>query len=224
MAQTSTDDVLRARARDGGSARARAARHSIYQIFSNWAEISPLLARRNFNFLIGAPLTAIGALLLVGLIFAPIAILVANLFERRGSFGVAVRQEYAGFASTLCYGWAAASLAAIPLVLLSRVSGIETAASEMQQRTQILQQRMQQVQQMPPEAQQQAAPQAFAELLGVLGLIGLSILFSPLPLFGFWAVVAVREVFRFSWWRALAVVIISGSNVDADTLDRALAV
>jgi tetratricopeptide (TPR) repeat protein len=129
------------------------------------------------------------ALLAVGLFFVPIVIFVANLFERRASFRVVVQQEYAALASTMFYGWAAASIAALPLAALTRG---------------------QQLQREVQAQGQQPDPQKVSELFAVTLTLMLALVLTPLPLFAVWATVAVREVFRLSWARAVAVVVVSG--------------
>jgi tetratricopeptide (TPR) repeat protein len=145
------------------------------------------------------------ALLAVGLFFVPIVIFVANLFERRASFRVVVQQEYAALASTMFYGWAAASLASLPLAILSRTTGLEARAGEAAVRLQRLQQEMQ------VAGQQQANPRQVNEGFAIMAILLLSLALSPLPLFAVWATAAVHEVFRLSWVRAGVVVLLSGA-------------
>lgn len=143
-------------------------------------------------------------LLSVGLFFVPITIFVANLFERRASFGVAVQQEYAALASAMFYGWAAASIAALPLAALARVTGLEARTTlESAARGQQLLREVQ-------AAGDHPDPRQVNELFAITLAILLAMLFSPAVLFTVWATVAVREVFRFSWVRASVVVAISG--------------
>jgi len=141
------------------------------------------------------------SLLCVGLLFVPITIFVANLFERRASFGLMIQQEYAVLASTMLYALAAASLAALPLAVLARVSGLEAQAAEAAQRGQELQRELQ--------GQESPDPRQVGQLFAATLVLMAALIFSPLPLFLLWAVVAVREVFRFSWWRAAAAVAVS---------------
>lgn len=154
--------------------------------------------------LAGILILAAWSLLSVGLFFVPLVIFVANLFERRASFSVVVQQEYAALASAMFYGWAAASLAALPLALISRASGLDASAAEAAARAPLLQREMQ------ATAGREPDPRLAYEALGVLATLSLSWLLSPAPVFALWATVAVREVFRFSWLRAAAVVLLSG--------------
>jgi hypothetical protein len=143
------------------------------------------------------------ALLAVGLFFVPITIFVANLFERRASFRVAVQQEYAPLASAMFYGWAAASIVALPLAVIARATGIEA------QTTVEALERGQRAATEVRAAGDHADPQQVGEVMGVAFALLLAMLLSPSLVFTLWATVAVREVFRFSWLRATAVVMLS---------------
>jgi tetratricopeptide (TPR) repeat protein len=144
-------------------------------------------------------------LLAVGLFFVPIVIFVANLFERRASFRVVVQQEYAALASTMFYGWAAASIASLPLAALSRASGIEARTSLEAA------ERLRRMTQDARAAGEQADPRQVNEVLALSLPFLLALLLSPSLVFTVWATVAVREVFRFSWVRAAAVVALSAA-------------
>ncbi len=153
--------------------------------------------------LIGIVLGSAVPLICIAIAFVPITIFVANLFTRRGSFRLVLQQEYAPLTATLMYGLAAASLAAMPLALWATFSGFEgqfvRAAARMQELKGAL-----------PQDGSQPDPQLMAEMMALLGVALVAVLISPLPLFGLWAIVAVRAVFGLSWLRALAVIVISG--------------
>jgi Tfp pilus assembly protein PilF len=76
--------------------------------------------------LAGVVFQAAASLLPIALVLVPILALIANLFERKGSFGVVVRQEYASFASVLFYVLIATNLASILIALFFHFSGIQT--------------------------------------------------------------------------------------------------
>lgn len=152
-----------------------------------------------FSLFFSAALTV----LLIGVAFVPIAVFVANLFERRGDFRLVLGQEYAPLAACIFYAWAAANLAALPLAFLSRAIGFEALAFESLRAAQEMQQTI--------AAGGDAATNVDSgALLGALGNVLGLLLISPITLFGLWAIAAVHEVFRFAWWRAAATVIISG--------------
>src|SRR5213593_1374469 len=50
------------------------------------------------------------SLLPIAIVLVPLLALTANLFDRRGSFGLVLQQEYASLASVVFYGFIAANL------------------------------------------------------------------------------------------------------------------
>ena len=62
----------------------------------------------------------------VGVILVPILTLVANTFERRGSFRVVITQEYAPVAATVFYVLLGANLIALLLAALTHYSGFQS--------------------------------------------------------------------------------------------------
>ncbi|HVF87609.1 MAG TPA: tetratricopeptide repeat protein [Pyrinomonadaceae bacterium] len=138
-------------------------------------------------------------LLFTAIAFVPVLIFVANLFERRGSFGVAVRQEYAAAAAAVLYARAASDLAALPLLMLARVSGFERFQLEQSERSVETVARALgiPVEELAAQLTPQDLLQSFATMVA-------------LPLFVFWLSVAVREVFRLSWLQSAGVILVSG--------------
>ncbi|HEX8284112.1 MAG TPA: tetratricopeptide repeat protein [Pyrinomonadaceae bacterium] len=135
------------------------------------------------------------SVLFVAIVFVPLLIFVANLFERRGSFGVVLQQEYAPAASAVFYARAAASLAALPLAVLARASGFEAEVYGQTARM------LEELQRQSPEAQL-VNPVQLAESFAFTLI---------LPLFALWLVAAAREAFGFSWGRAVAAVLGAGA-------------
>jgi tetratricopeptide (TPR) repeat protein len=135
--------------------------------------------------------------LLLAVCFVPVAVLVANIFERRGSFGVALAQEYASVAAAVFYVSAASSVVTIPLVLLSRLLGVERAAlvffTEEVRRTYE-----------GPVQQGVITPEAFSRLLDPTTILTGWASVLSLPFFVLGLVLVFREVFRFSWLRSAA--------------------
>lgn len=145
-----------------------------------------------------------GSVLLVGLVYVPLSVLFSNLFERRGGFGLVLRQEYGAAASATFYALAAASLLALPLAYVDQLYGF--SASVMDSAKSLNEMLAHVSPQGPTEAEAQAL---WAGLSALLPRTGLLLLMHPLALFSLWAVVAVREVFRVKWWKALLVVVLS---------------
>jgi tetratricopeptide (TPR) repeat protein len=70
---------------------------------------------------------AAASLLPIAIVMVPLLTLIANMFERKGSFGVVVRQEYASLASVMFYVLVATNLATILIALFFHFSGIQAA-------------------------------------------------------------------------------------------------
>jgi tetratricopeptide (TPR) repeat protein len=170
-----------------------------YMFYTQWWFLHQAFALRGPFFSINLLFQLVFPLLLIAVILVPVMALVANLFERRASFGLVIRQEYAPLASTTFYAWTAANLAAIPLAFLARVSGFEASFT-----AQLREQLAMKVQQgdVAPETALLFARPLYQSLSFAAMLL--------LPLFAFWAVLAIREVFRLAVWRSIVVVLSSG--------------
>jgi len=143
-----------------------------------------------------------GSLVIIAIVFCPLALFLSNLFVRRGSFRLLLQQEYGSLASTMFYSLAASSLIATVLTFAASFSGVQQAIAN-----RMLGALMSQRSQFPPELLA-AAEQGLlrAELLAAA--LSLMTLFG---IFGIWAIVAVRAVFRLSWIQSVIVVLVSGT-------------
>src|SRR5262245_62511525 len=66
----------------------------------------------------GAAVKAAMVVLFVAVIYVPFAILIANLFERRASFSLVIREEYAGVVSCSLLSLAGSLLVTLPAAIL----------------------------------------------------------------------------------------------------------
>ncbi|HKQ51192.1 MAG TPA: tetratricopeptide repeat protein [Pyrinomonadaceae bacterium] len=166
--------------------------------YTLWQFISPA-------FLMGAPSVALFVLfrwvllpiLLIAVVFVPALILLANLFERRGSYGLVLQQEYAPLTAATLYAWAAANLTGLPLAWLARTSGFE--AEFFTQFRLALDARVAQGDTSPEMALPLYAP--FWQTVTFAAML-------LLPFFVFWAVRAVSSVFRLSTLRSTLVTLL----------------
>ena len=99
-----------------------------HTVYAQWRELAGAALRSGAWAGVSAALASAGYMLLIALVFVPVAILLSNLFERRASFGVVLRQEYAPTTTTAFYALAAASLLALPLAYVARATGFEASA------------------------------------------------------------------------------------------------
>lgn len=138
---------------------------------------------------------------LVAVVLVPILTLVANMFERRGSFRVVITQEYAAVAATMFYVLTAANILSILIAALLHYSGIQS---------QLVVDMIQQGDQM--RAAFRDNPQMVAQidqLLNDPGLLYQATFGMPkMFLFGIGMVLGVKDAFRMSAVRAFAVTVI----------------
>jgi tetratricopeptide (TPR) repeat protein len=175
-----------------------------HALLAQWRELASLAARFGAWAAVGVLFSAAGSVLLVALVYVPLVILFANLFERRGGFGLVLRQEYGAAGSTTFYALAAASLAALPLAYLDQSSGLSASV-----RDSLLALNETMLRASPDGPTEEEARALWAGLTSLLPRAALAMLIQPLILFSLWAVAAVREVFRVAWWKAGLVVVFS---------------
>jgi tetratricopeptide (TPR) repeat protein len=170
-----------------------------YIFFTQWQILNPILSLQGPTIFFSILFECLLPLILIAIILVPTLALLANLFERRGSIGLVIQQEYAALASTIFFAWAAAIILAIPLALLARRSGFEAEFFRQFQKS------------VASAVSQGSITPVMA--LSLLSRGGQSLAFAAsliLPLFVFWSVKAVREVFRLSVARSILVTIIGG--------------
>ena len=145
---------------------------------------------------------AAGSLVIIAVVFCPLTLFLANIFERRSSFRLLLQQEYAALAGTMFYALTAASLITTILTTVAWLTGVQkTLAARMVAVV------MEQRSQLNPEVlaaieQGVLSPELIAAGLSVMALFAV---------FAVWAVLALRTVFRLSWLRAVVVVLVSST-------------
>jgi tetratricopeptide (TPR) repeat protein len=170
-----------------------------YAFFTQWQLLDPVLAVRGPSILFPILFNAVLPLLLIAVFFVPMLALLANLVERRASFGLVIRQEYASLTSTIFYAWTVANLLAIPIVRIARASGIENEFFKWTQKS--VEIAVAQGDISPINAHNLTSPFGHSLILAIMLI---------LPLFASWTVLAVRAVFRLSVWRSTLITIIGG--------------
>jgi Tfp pilus assembly protein PilF len=140
------------------------------------------------------------SLLPFAIVFAPLIALIANLFDRRGSFGVVLQQEYASLASVIFYALIAANLITILVSIFFHFSGVQAwyVSNSLQSAEQI-----KSIFKLPPEIAQQFDQQLHNPVF-VAGSLFRTV---KIALFTIGLLETVRKVFRLSFLRAVAVVL-----------------
>ena len=142
------------------------------------------------------------SLLLIAGVLVPLIAFVGNLFERRGSFGLLLQQEYASLGATVLYALAIANLLTIPIVIVFNVTGIQAAyiAASPESAAQV-------------RSWFRTNPQFEAQLLAMLNdprQVAANLFRTiKLSLFLVTAVLAVRSVLRLSTVKGITVTLIS---------------
>ena len=172
-----------------------------FAFYTEWPYLSGVFARQGPIIVIAVLIQSASSVIFTALVFVPTTVIIANLFERRGSIGPAIQQDYASFASTVFYGSAAANILALPLALLVRASGLEEAYTKWHLAT------VAQLQEQRPDLAILANPQVLDPRLISLAFLQM----LALPVLGVLVVMGVREVFRLSWLRSVMVVLTSSA-------------
>ena len=137
---------------------------------------------------------------IVAIVVVPILTLVANMFERRGSFRVVLTQEYAPLAASVFYALTAANILALLIAVFMHYSGVHAQAVAM----------LLQAYQNPETAPAitQSGPMAGDFKNPVFLGYQFFIMFQR-GLFGIGVILAVKDAFRLSTVRALGVTFLS---------------
>ena len=175
----------------------------LYLFAVQWLTVDRALLTRP-SVIAGNFLQAAIALLPFAFVLAPLIALVANLFDRRGSFGLVLQQEYAALASVIFYVVIAANLMTILIATFFHFSGIQAAyvASSMQSAEQIKSM-------FNLSAEMRA--QLDHDLSNPAFIAGSLFRTVKIGLFTIGALEAVRKVFRLTIPRSIAVIALSYS-------------
>lgn len=174
---------------------------TVFFLYATSVYPSPLLSSRRPLAILALISQSGGFLVFIALVFSPLIIFLANLFERRASFRLVLQQEYTALSSALFYGFAGASLWSTLLAAMGHVSGITQAVARNMLDT-YLQQRA------------QASPELLvsidSRLLTVESLSVALLFILVLTVFLVLSVFAIQIVLRFTLFRSIVVALLSG--------------
>lgn len=143
---------------------------------------------------------AAGPILTVAIVFVPVLTLIANLFDRRGSFSVVLQQEYASLASSVFYVLTGASLIALLVAAIFHFTGVQA--------TYIV--RSQDPAQIQAVADLSRVP--FEQVKAELSPEMISKALFEMARFAFFAIgglMIIREIFRLSALKTLAILVLT---------------
>lgn len=136
---------------------------------------------------------------IVAIVLVPILTLVANMFERRGSFRVVLTQEYAPLAASLFYVLTAANLLGLLITVVLHYSGVQAQTVAM----------LLQAYQGPDAPEFTRTGPLAGEFQNPVFLAYSVFVMFQRGLFGVGMIVAVKDTFRMSAARAFSVTLIS---------------
>jgi tetratricopeptide (TPR) repeat protein len=176
--------------------------HGAFFFCIYWFYLGHIINPRRLIALVFILLQSAGSLVIIALVFCPLSLFLANVFERRASFRLLLQQEYSALAATMFYSLTASSLIATILTIAGRFSGVQQALAR-RMLTVVMAQR------------DQVNPELLAAIeAGLLSpeliAAGLSVTLL-VAIFAVWAVFALRIVFRLTWFRAVVVVVVSST-------------
>jgi tetratricopeptide (TPR) repeat protein len=150
---------------------------------------------------------AVAPILTVAVVVVPITTLIANLFDRRGSFSVVLQQEYGSLASVAFYVLTAASVITILIATFFHFSGIQGKyiASAAQSLDSEQMNAMTQWFKLSAAQTAQVRAQLSDPVYVSLNLFEM----VKWPLLALGSVVGLREVFRFSVLRSIGVLVLT---------------
>lgn len=142
------------------------------------------------------------SLLPVAIVLVPLLALTANMFDRRGSFGLVLQQEYASLASVVLYALVASNIVTILISIFFHFSGVQAAyvASSLQSAGQI-----KSMFNFPAEVQKELE-RSLSDPAMVAGSLFRTV---KIGVFTVGTLEAVRKVFRLSLLRSIVVVLTS---------------
>jgi tetratricopeptide (TPR) repeat protein len=175
--------------------------HASFFFYLTWHYLREVINSRG-ALIFSSILQAAGVLIFIAVVFVPLSLFFANLFERRAGFRLLMQQEYSGLASTVFYAMAAASLVALTLTFIGNLSGVLPRIA-----TRMFEFQATQPEAVKPEMFPGLDPRLFTPGLMAIGMSYLTLLAS----FGVWATIAIRVVLRLSWLRSIFIVFISAT-------------
>ncbi len=153
----------------------------------------------------GALFHAVAPILTIAIVVVPVITLIANLFDRRGSFSVVLQQEYGSIASVTLYVYSGITLMIVLIATFFHFSGFQAAYVASAGQAETAEQMRWLVSSFTPEQLAQ-----FRAQLNDPVYVSYALFYTPsIPLFFIGAIVAIRELFRVSIIRALVILILA---------------
>ena len=153
----------------------------------------------------GALFRAVAPILTIAIVVVPVITLIGNLFDRRGSFGVVLQQEYASIASVAFYAYSGVALLIVVIAAFFHFSGFQAAYVASAAQAETAEQMQWMIRNFTPEQLAQ-----FRAQMNDPVYVSYVLFYTPgIPLIVIGTIVAIRELFRVSVFRAFAILILA---------------
>lgn len=153
----------------------------------------------------GTLLRAVAPILTIAIVIVPVVTLIANLFDRRGSFGVVLQQEYGSTAGVALYVYSAVALLTLVIAAFFHFSGFQASNIAGAAQAENAEQMRWMIRNLTPEQLAQFRAQMRDPVYVSYILFGM----AGIPLLMVGAVAGLRIVFRVSILRAIAIFILA---------------
>ena len=162
--------------------------------------LRPQIDPRRPTVVVSLVIQAASFLVVIALAYSPLAIFLANLFERRGGFRLVLQQDYSPFTASLFYASTASAIITSILAIAGKASAVQQVLA-----TRMLGWFLSQRDKIPPETlakvdERMLTAGLFALLLSILVMV---------VVFCIWAILALSAVFRLSLIRSMVVAVLS---------------
>jgi tetratricopeptide (TPR) repeat protein len=149
----------------------------------------------------GALFRATAPILTIAIVIVPVLTLIANLFDRRGSFSVVLQQEYGSIASVALYVYSGVVLVVLIIAAFFHFGGFQAVYIASASKAETAENVRWLIRNFTPEQLAQ-----FRAQMNDPVYVSYALFYTPsIPLYVIAAVLAVRELFRVSVIRALAI-------------------
>ena len=154
----------------------------------------------------GTLFRSVAPILTIAIVIVPVVTLIANLFDRRGSFGVVLQQEYGSIAGVALYVYCAVTLVTLVVAAFFHFSGFQAASIANAAQGENMEQMRWMIRDLTPEQLAQVRAQLRDPVYMSYILFGM----TSIPVLVAGALAGLRTAFRVSILRAIAIFILAG--------------
>lgn len=174
----------------------------LFALYSQWDYLAGVFGRRSLYSVVASFIQSVSSLLSTALIFVPVAILIAWLYDRRGSAKLILQREFASVACIVFYCIAASDIVAFPIAYLLKSSGWLSVFSDWYAHVYIP---------MFERDYPKYAELVRPELHNTAVIAFFTLQLVSVPILAVLVTIGIRAAFRLSWIRSIVIII--GSTI-----------